>query len=85
MERAKVSCTGPRTWPQLTPVDMTAPKVRTSKKFWHIQARALSTALAFAFPLRFSCRRLSSSNSSRVRFSANRRACAGLRMAFSFT
>ena len=27
-ERAKVSCTGPRTWPQLTPVDITAPNVR---------------------------------------------------------
>ena len=29
-ERANVICTGPRTWPQLTPVDITAPKVRTS-------------------------------------------------------
>ena len=33
MERAKESCTGPRTWPQLMPVDITAPKLRTSKKF----------------------------------------------------
>lgn len=24
-DRAKVSCTGPRTWPQLIPVDMTDP------------------------------------------------------------
>lgn len=49
--RAKVIFTGPRTWPQLTPMDMTAPKVRTSKKFWQIQARALSTLSAL--PLRF--------------------------------
>ncbi len=51
-ERAKVICTGPRTWPQLMPVDITAPKVRTSKKFWHIQARAWITSVAL--PLRFS-------------------------------
>jgi hypothetical protein len=51
-ERAKVSCTGPRTWPQLTPVDMTAPKVRTSKKFWHIHCRASATSSAL--PLRLS-------------------------------
>ena len=50
-ERAKVICTGPRTWPQLTPVDMTAPKVRTSKKFWQIQARALSTLSALPLAL----------------------------------
>ena len=52
IERAKVSCTGPRTWPQLTPVDMTAPKVRTSKKFWHIHWRARATSSAL--PLRLS-------------------------------
>ena len=33
MERAKVSWTGPRTWPQLfSLIDITAPKVRTSQK-----------------------------------------------------
>jgi hypothetical protein len=36
----------------VVPVDMTAPKVRTSKKFWHIHLRALSTSSAL--PLRFS-------------------------------
>lgn len=45
-ERAKVSRTGPRTWPQLVPVDMTAPNVRTSKKFWHIHWRAWLTSSA---------------------------------------
>ena len=29
-DRAKVSCTGPRTWPQLTPVVITAPNILTS-------------------------------------------------------
>jgi hypothetical protein len=39
---------GPRTWPQLTPVDMTAPKVRTSKKLRHIQARVIHGIAALA-------------------------------------
>ena len=37
------TCTGPRTCPALGPVDITAPKVRTSKNCWHIQARAVLT------------------------------------------
>ena len=36
MLREKLICTGPRTWPQLSPVVITAPKVRTSKKLAHI-------------------------------------------------
>ena len=34
-------CTGPRTWPQLMPVVITAPKVRTSKKLSHMKSRQL--------------------------------------------
>lgn len=45
--RAKVSCTGPRTWPQFTSVAMTAPKVRMSKKFSHIQAVTARASSAF--------------------------------------
>ena len=44
MERAKASCTGPRTWPALTPVLITAPNMRTSKNVWHIQRRTRSSA-----------------------------------------
>ena len=44
-ERAKASWTGPRTWPALTPVVITAPKVRMSQKLAHIQ-RVSSRALA---------------------------------------
>ena len=37
INRANANCTGPRTCPQFAPlVDMTAPKVRTSKKLAHI-------------------------------------------------
>lgn len=42
MERAKDIWMGPLTCPQLTPVVMTAPKVRMSKNVWHIQDFALS-------------------------------------------
>src|SRR3546814_8404380 len=47
-EVAKLNCTGPRTCPAFTPVDMTAPKVRMSQKLAHIQAvssRALASSL----------------------------------------
>ena len=44
-DRAKPSCTGPRTWPQFrapfTNVVITAPKVRMSKKFLHMKSRIL--------------------------------------------
>src|SRR3546814_5971702 len=43
-----LNCTGPRTCPAFTPVDMTAPKVRMSQKLAHIQAvssRALASSL----------------------------------------
>ena len=59
-ERANVICTGPRTWPQLTPVDITAPKVRTSKKLVHIHCRAFSTVSPP--PLRFLSSPLSASS-----------------------
>jgi hypothetical protein len=44
-DRAKVIWIGPRTWPQLTSVDITAPKVRMSKKLSHIH---LVNSCAFA-------------------------------------
>jgi hypothetical protein len=47
-ELANAIWTGPRTWPALTSVVITAPKVRTSKKFLHIQAVS-SRALASSF------------------------------------
>ncbi len=51
-EAAKVICTGPRTCPELTPVVMTAPKLRMSQKLLHIQrvrARALPSSLGSFF------------------------------------
>ena len=35
-DSAKHICMGPRTWPQLTPVVITAPKLRMSKKLSHM-------------------------------------------------
>jgi len=50
MLRPKLICTAPRTCPQFYSLsDITAPNVRTSKKFWHIQARAFSISSGFFF------------------------------------
>ena len=51
-EVAKVICTGPRTWPALTPVVITAPNVRMSQKFAHIHLVS-SRAFASSFGSRF--------------------------------
>ena len=51
-EFAKVIWTGPLTWPQVMPVNMTAPKVRTSKKLAHIQSRSrIASASSLGFSL----------------------------------
>ena len=38
-EAANAICTGPRTWPALMAVPITAPKVRMSKKLAHMKSR----------------------------------------------
>ncbi len=55
IERASPNWIGPRTWPQLISVVITAPKARISKKLSHIQrvSRRSSSALSFPLDLRF--------------------------------
>lgn len=44
-ERAKAICRGPRTWPQLMRVVMTAPNVRTTKKQMNLVSRLAAASL----------------------------------------